>query len=77
MIFLFFITLLCIVFQGHDTVTYTTLWCLFLLGLYPEVQEKAFLEIQLKTESYVTYEDSCNLTYLESVIKVMLLKTFI
>lgn len=53
---------------GYDTVSYTMLWCLFLLGLHPEVQEKAFNEVQSDSEGYISYENSCTFTYLESVI---------
>lgn len=46
------------------------MWCLFMLGLYPEIHEKAFNEVNSLSQNYVSYEDSCNLTYLEAVIMV-------
>lgn len=64
------------VLQGYDTVAYATLWCLYMLGLHPEVQEKAYNEVQFATVKNdelayaISYEDCSSFKYLESVILV-------
>ena len=60
-----------VIFQGYDTVSYSTMWCLYALGLYPEVQERAFHEVQSEYHDYVTFEEMNNFTYLDAVIMVM------
>lgn len=52
------------------------MWCLYMIGLHPEVQEKAYNEVQfasIKNEKItyeISYEDCSSFTYLESVILV-------
>lgn len=42
----------------------------FLLGINPEIQEKAYDEIQSWTTDYTAHEESSNLTYLEAVLMI-------
>lgn len=42
-----------------------------MLGLHPEIQEKAFEEVQSTCHNYVSFEEMNSFTYLEAVIMVM------
>ncbi|XP_069699701.1 cytochrome P450 4C1-like [Periplaneta americana] len=59
-------------FEGHDTTSAGMCWALYMLGLHPEVQAKAFEEqeriFQGSTRS-VTMKDLSEMKYLEQVIK--------
>lgn len=52
------------------------MWCLYMIGLHPEVQEKAYNEVQFisvkngKMTDEISYEDCSSFKYLESVILV-------
>ncbi|XP_069699703.1 cytochrome P450 4C1-like [Periplaneta americana] len=59
-------------FEGHDTTSAGMNWALYMLGLHPEVQVKAFEEqeriFQSSTRS-ATMKDLSEMKYLEQVIK--------
>ncbi|XP_069699708.1 cytochrome P450 4C1-like [Periplaneta americana] len=59
-------------FEGHDTTSAGMSWALFLLGLHPDVQEKAYQEqknIFQGSERSVTMKELNEMKYLERVIK--------
>ncbi|KAF4026120.1 hypothetical protein G4228_018325 [Cervus hanglu yarkandensis] len=59
-------------FEGHDTTASAINWSLYLLGSYPEVQQKVDSELEEvfgKSDRPVTLEDLKKLKYLECVIK--------
>ncbi|KAK2721923.1 cytochrome P450 4C1-like [Artemia franciscana] len=59
-------------FEGHDTTGAGIAWCLYELGRHPEIQEKAFEEIQSVLAKYDGKIDSRSLSemkYLEACIK--------
>ncbi|KRT82267.1 cytochrome P450, partial [Oryctes borbonicus] len=58
-------------FEGHDTTTTSISWTLFLLGLYPNVQEKVYEEVSqfLQDDKRLSFADLKQLKYLERVIK--------
>ncbi|PSN54059.1 hypothetical protein C0J52_03127 [Blattella germanica] len=59
-------------FEGHDTTSAGMSWVIYLLGLYPEVQEKAFQEqeaIFQGSQRSATMKDLNEMKYLERVIK--------
>nr|UZE89854.1 cytochrome P450 CYP4C163 [Chrysoperla zastrowi sillemi] len=59
-------------FEGHDTTTAAICWSLFMLGLHPEVQEKAYQEIKQifqGSNRSLTKQDLLEMKYLEMVIK--------
>ncbi|KAJ4433398.1 Cytochrome P450 4C1 [Periplaneta americana] len=59
-------------FEGHDTTSAGMCWALFLLGLHPDVQEKAYEEqknIFQGSERSVTMKELNEMKYLERVIK--------
>ncbi|KAJ9577302.1 hypothetical protein L9F63_006141, partial [Diploptera punctata] len=58
--------------EGHDTTSAGMCWAIFLLGLHPEVQEKAYEEQQSIFEGSkrsATMKDLNEMKYLERVIK--------
>ncbi|GFT44595.1 cytochrome P450 4V2, partial [Nephila pilipes] len=58
---------------GHDTVSITITWALYIIGLYPEVQAKIHEELDRifaeDMERPVTYKDFNDLVYLNCVLK--------
>ncbi|XP_054707944.1 cytochrome P450 4V2-like [Uloborus diversus] len=58
---------------GHDTSAITSRWILFMLGMYPEIQEKVINELDnvFKGDAHrkIAYEDLNNMKYTECVIK--------
>ncbi|XP_069699705.1 cytochrome P450 4C1-like [Periplaneta americana] len=59
-------------FEGHDTTSAGMCWALFLLGLHPDVQEKAYEEqknIFQGSDRSVTMKELNEMKYLERVIK--------
>ncbi|KAJ9577305.1 hypothetical protein L9F63_006144, partial [Diploptera punctata] len=59
-------------FEGHDTTSAGMCWALFLMGLHPDVQEKAYAEqesIFQGSERSATAKDLNEMKYLERVIK--------
>ncbi|XP_069699710.1 cytochrome P450 4C1-like isoform X1 [Periplaneta americana] len=59
-------------FEGHDTTSAGMSWALFLLGLHPDVQEKAYEEqknIFQGSDRSVTMKELNEMKYLERVIK--------
>ncbi|PNF27068.1 Cytochrome P450 4C1, partial [Cryptotermes secundus] len=59
-------------FEGHDTTSAGMCWALFLLGLHPDVQDKAYQEqesIFQGSDRTVTMKDLSEMKYLERVIK--------
>ncbi|UYV77812.1 CYP4V2 [Cordylochernes scorpioides] len=60
-------------FAGHDTTAVGLSWAIYLLGLYPEVQQKAQGEVDdvlgTEWERGVTSEDLRHLRYLECLLK--------
>ncbi|KAJ2944505.1 hypothetical protein O0L34_g3850 [Tuta absoluta] len=62
-----------IIFGGHDTTAFTTLYTLVLLGSHPRVQEKVYQEVkdvvEKGNEANITKEDLSKLVYLEACIK--------
>ncbi|XP_035228284.1 cytochrome P450 4C1-like [Stegodyphus dumicola] len=60
-------------FAGHDTSTILVNWVLYLLGLYPDIQDKVYQEqcsiFGNNKTADVTNEDLKNMVYLENVIK--------
>ncbi|KAK7590720.1 hypothetical protein V9T40_002333 [Parthenolecanium corni] len=59
-------------FTGHDTVSSATSWAIFLIGLYPDIQENIFQEIHSifgDSDRSPTMDDICQMKYLEMVIK--------
>ncbi|PSN35347.1 Cytochrome P450 4c21 [Blattella germanica] len=62
-------------FEGHDTVTAGMCWALFELGHHPEIQEKAYEELEeifQGSDRVPTISDLNNMNYLERVIKEVL-----
>ncbi|XP_028167791.1 cytochrome P450 4V2-like [Ostrinia furnacalis] len=60
------------IFAGYDTVATTLIYVLVVLGSYPDIQERTFLELQevLKVkDNDIDKEDLQKLVYLEAVIK--------
>ncbi|PSN54065.1 Cytochrome P450 4C1 [Blattella germanica] len=58
--------------EGHDTTSAGMCWALFLLGLHPEIQEKAYEEqenIFQGSDRSATMKDLNEMKYLERVIK--------
>ncbi|GIY42941.1 hypothetical protein CEXT_170731 [Caerostris extrusa] len=59
--------------KGHDTTAMTLSWTLYCLGVYPEVQNVAFEEINDifsdDPDRNVTREDLTRMKYMECVIK--------
>ncbi|EEC03681.1 cytochrome P450, putative, partial [Ixodes scapularis] len=59
---------------GHDTVTQSLTWTLFVLGIYPDVQSKVHEELDLifahDMTRGITRADIADLSYLDRVIKV-------
>jgi cytochrome P450 family 4 len=56
-------------FEGHETVTTTISFVLYLLSHHPEIQQKVYEEIQAETGKSLTYNSLQSLKYTESVIK--------
>ncbi|XP_035207084.1 cytochrome P450 4V2-like [Stegodyphus dumicola] len=60
-------------FEGHDTTAIGISWTLYNLGLYPDIQEKVFEELdtifQGDNERAITSEDLKNMKYTECVLK--------
>ncbi|XP_065364118.1 cytochrome P450 4ae1-like [Calliphora vicina] len=60
-------------FEGHDTTTSATSFCLYALSRHPEVQQKLFLELREyfgdQLNRAITYKDLQELNYLNCVIK--------
>lgn len=60
-------------FEGHDTTTSATSFCLYALSRNPEVQQKLFLELKEyfgdNLNNQLTYNDLQQLPYLNCVIK--------
>uniref|UniRef100_A0A914C0M8 Cytochrome P450 n=1 Tax=Acrobeloides nanus TaxID=290746 RepID=A0A914C0M8_9BILA len=58
-------------FEGHDTTATGITFVLHMLGCYPEIQEKAYAELQTicGTSEEITFEHLGQLKYLECVIK--------
>ncbi|KAI8115367.1 Cytochrome P450 4d2 [Lucilia cuprina] len=60
-------------FEGHDTTTSATSFCLYALSRHPEVQQKLFLELRAyfgdQLKHNITYKDLQELNYLNCVIK--------
>ena len=46
------------------------MWTLWLLGFHPDLQEKAYEEVKSVTGEVLDYDDVCNLTFLDCIIKV-------
>jgi len=60
-------------FAGHETSSTTLTSAIFFLGKYPEIQEKAYQEVQhalqLQQEQQLLPETVKNLTYLTAILK--------
>ncbi|KAM7350671.1 cytochrome P450 4ae1-like isoform 1-T2 [Cochliomyia hominivorax] len=60
-------------FEGHDTTTSATSFCLYALSRHPQVQEKLYIELQeyfgAKQNVSLCYNDLQQLNYLNCVIK--------
>ncbi|XP_042148504.1 cytochrome P450 4c3 [Ixodes scapularis] len=60
-------------FEGHDTTAVAIAWCIYLIGLHPEVQKGVHEELDAivgdEPEKNITLEDLKKLTYLDRVIK--------
>ncbi|XP_065660086.1 cytochrome P450 4V2 [Hydra vulgaris] len=57
-------------FEGHDTTSSALCWTLWLLGRYPQVQQKLHAEIdEVELTSGSLYEKVRNFKYLENVLK--------
>lgn len=59
-------------FQGHDTTSTALSWALFELGSHPDVQEKAYQELNEifgDSDRFPTTADLAKMKYLERVIK--------
>lgn len=59
-------------FEGHDTTAAGISWTLYILGCYPDVQEKVFEEMNMifdGTDRAATLADLNEMKYLERVIK--------
>jgi len=58
-------------FEGHDTTTSGLTWTVYLLGKYPEIQEKCRQEIRkvLGTAKYPTYDQLSKFIYFTAVLK--------
>ncbi|XP_045478381.1 cytochrome P450 4C1-like [Harmonia axyridis] len=59
-------------FAGHDTTTSSVLWNLFVLGNYPEIQERVYEEIDSVfhgEERPIMPEDIAKMQYMERVMK--------
>lgn len=59
-------------FEGHDTVTTATCWTLFMMGTYPDIQEKVAEELKQvfgDSERAPTMSDLAELKFLERCIK--------
>ncbi|KAK7861805.1 hypothetical protein R5R35_000573 [Gryllus longicercus] len=59
-------------FEGHDTTSASLCWTLFLLGNYPQIQERVFeeqSEIFNGSDRLPTTQDVAEMKYLERVIK--------
>ncbi|GFU38378.1 probable cytochrome P450 4d20, partial [Nephila pilipes] len=60
-------------YVGHETVSHTITWALYLIGLYPDVQAKIHEELDrifgTDTERDVTESDLNDLKYLNCVLK--------
>ncbi|KAJ9600115.1 hypothetical protein L9F63_009591, partial [Diploptera punctata] len=59
-------------FEGHDTTSAGICWVLFLLGLHPDVQDRAYEEIEnifKGSDRPTTMKDLSEMKYLERVIK--------
>ncbi|GFT01758.1 cytochrome P450 4V2 [Nephila pilipes] len=58
---------------GHETISFTLIWALYLIGLHPKVQEKIHEELDNvfgeDLERKVTEEDLCDLKYLSCVLQ--------
>ncbi|GFU03020.1 cytochrome P450 4c3 [Nephila pilipes] len=58
---------------GHETVSLSTTWALYLIGIYPDIQEKIHEELDrifgTDTERDVTESDLNDLKYLNCVLK--------
>ncbi|KAI5639613.1 cytochrome p450 domain-containing protein [Phthorimaea operculella] len=61
-----------IIFGGHDTTAFTTLYTMVLLGSHPQAQEKVYQEVKDilgNSEANITKEDLSKMVYLEACIK--------
>ncbi|KAB7505396.1 hypothetical protein Anas_02225 [Armadillidium nasatum] len=59
-------------FEGHDTTAAGINWTIYLLGRYPEIQEKVYKELESifrKSERPASYDDIREMNYLECCIK--------
>nr|AVL92838.1 CYP450 [Locusta migratoria] len=59
-------------FEGHDTTAAAMSWAIFLLGHHPDIQQKAFEELNeifQDSDRLPTMQDLQNMKYLEMVIK--------
>ncbi|EFX88388.1 hypothetical protein DAPPUDRAFT_311386 [Daphnia pulex] len=59
-------------FEGHDTTTSLLSWFLYVMAMNPDIQERAWIELQNEfgdSERDCTQEDIPNLKYLECCIK--------
>ncbi|KAJ9584859.1 hypothetical protein L9F63_020795, partial [Diploptera punctata] len=59
-------------FGGHDTVTAAISWTLYMLAVHPDVQEKAYEELESifqNSDRPPSMQDLCEMKYLERVMK--------